>query len=246
MVRPGDLVILDRDENPKTYLESFQTLGAEVLATHVRNLEDLHRELGQIAEVFSRDQDQDVSKTIRALRQRVKQVMQLKPTCRLPILRSLGSEWSSNAETALVIWQQKPSPEAKGTAEMSGSPQGDPTHSWMLASPEVFLGDVFWRLTGNKLWSPSGSKSVAKSEAESGAQFDEQNGRPATYPQVTGFPQRTQILLVTEPFPFWRNFEIWAQILMAQGARGVHLIDGEAMSWFGIRSLRVLEDLLES
>jgi hypothetical protein len=234
MVRPGDLVILDRDENPKAYLESFQTLGAQVLTTHVRNLEDLHRELGQIAEVFSRDQDQDVTKTIRALRQRVKQVMQLKPTCRLPILRSLGSDWSANAQTALVIWQQKPSPEAKGTADINGSPQGDPTHSWMLASTEVFLGDVFWRLTGNKLWSPSG------------AEFDEQNGRPATYPQVTGFPQGTQILLVTEPFPFWKNFESWAQILMAQGARGVYLIDGEAMSWFGIRSLRALEDLLES
>lgn len=255
LVRPGDLVILDRDENPKAFLESFQARGAEVLATHVRNLEDLHRELGKLAENFLHAQDHEVAQALNGLRVRTRQVMQLKPSHRLPILRSLGGKWSQDSEssaTALVIWQQGKLPKAKGASDLDDSLQSEKPHSpsnsppnlWMLASSEVFLGDLFWRLTGQKLWSPPEAdrrKPNDNSKLTSSADTNSQ----VAYPQVSGFPRGTQILLMTEPYPFWRNFESWAQLLLDQGARGVHLVDGEAMSWFGIRSLRALEDLLE-
>jgi hypothetical protein len=99
----------------------------------------------------------------------------------------------------------------------------------MIASPQVFLGDVFRRLTGTSLWIP-----------ELGSDPPE----ASIYPRTSQFPQGLQILLITEPFPFWRKFDVWGRDLLSQGARGVHLVDGEAMSWFGVRSLRLLEDLL--
>ncbi|HRK08715.1 MAG TPA: helical backbone metal receptor [Pseudobdellovibrionaceae bacterium] len=235
LVRPGDLVILDRDENPKAYLESFQSLGAEVLATHVRNLEDLHRELGLLGEVFSKANELEPAQCFNHLRHRAESLMRLKPSGRLPILQSIGQEWSAEHDTALVIWQQKTSPEATDESSLGDAPQSESPRSLMLASPQVFLGDVFSRLTGRRLWCPP--------EAPSQNQLGEPFLNP--YPQVPSLPQGMQVLLVTEPFPFWRNFENWAGHFMSHGARGVYLVDGEAMSWFGLRSLRLLEALLE-
>ena len=222
VVQSGDLVLLDREENPKAFCERFEALGARVIATHIRNLADFEHALDELVLVFRQSEEHQVAERLIEMQVRSRQVQKLLPRGAIPSLRSKGDRWNPHAPTALVIWTTEGARDATVSKE-----QGSATE-WMLGSPQVYLGDVFQRLTGQQLWVPTIGPSAV--------------GRD--YPVTPHFPADLQVILLTEPFPFWRRFDAWADDLIRQGARSVHLVDGEAMSWFGIRSLRALEDLL--
>jgi len=88
-------------------------------------------------------------------------------------------------------------------------------HPWMAAGPDTFIGSVLdW--CGWKVW---GTGKYPKFEP-------------------TSFDAQTLFLCSTEPFPFAKRPDVMAEL---PGA--VALVDGEKISWFGLRSLMYLESL---
>ena len=85
----------------------------------------------------------------------------------------------------------------------------------MVIGPNTFIADVFSKV---------------------GIQF--KNIDPLKkYPEISDSELlKTYNLFSTEPFPFEREFDK----LTAAGLRGA-LIDGEKISWYGIRNLRFLQ-----
>lgn len=89
---------------------------------------------------------------------------------------------------------------------------------WMAVSPDTFIGSVIDLLGfGANMWGREGERYPALDLAE----LD---------------PARTLILLSSEPYPFARDADEWLA-----GDFPCALVDGEAFSWFGLRSLRFLE-----
>lgn len=66
--------------------------------------------------------------------------------------------------------------------------------------------------------------------------------RPEKYPEVSADELKTKYLLFsTEPYPFAKDFSS----LSLEGYKGA-LIDGEKISWYGIRNIKFLESCLNN
>ncbi len=88
---------------------------------------------------------------------------------------------------------------------------------WMAVGPETFIGSVLAHL-GLSVYP-----------------FDK------PYPQVEleAFPESTLLLFSSEPYPFLRKREGLDRLKTPYA-----FVDGESFSWFGVRSLRFLENAL--
>lgn len=88
---------------------------------------------------------------------------------------------------------------------------------WMAVSRKTFIGSVLGKL----------------GFGDSMSDFEE------SYPEIRleDFdPQKTLLLFSTEPFPFGKKRDV-----VADSGFSSAIIDGEAYSWFGLRSLKFLE-----
>ncbi len=101
---------------------------------------------------------------------------------------------------------------------------------WISVARETFIGSVLdYMGWGDKLWTPP-KKNILKNEL---------------YPQfqLSDIPPNTLLLFSSEPYPFAKQ----QNMLKEKFANFPYLIvDGESYSWFGLRSLRFLEDQLLS
>jgi hypothetical protein len=95
---------------------------------------------------------------------------------------------------------------------------------YLCVSSKTFIGSIF-QLFGINLWS------------------GETEGK---YPEIdiNKIPQNAQVLLSTEPYPFAKKTKEVLADFAARPDCSIALVDGESFSWFGVRSLRFLEQTL--
>ncbi len=145
-------------------------------------------------------------------------------------LKSFAARWNKAAAApprprfhswdtlpGLIKWLRRP---AASPAELERVEYLIWRNPWMGVAPQTFIGSMLARAGFSGLL-------VERSEP---------------YPQLTteafAAPERTLLLCSTEPYPFAR-FHAEVAALGCPAA----LVDGEAYSWFGVRSLRFLESL---
>jgi ABC-type Fe3+-hydroxamate transport system substrate-binding protein len=181
-----DLLILDREENPRDFSEK----NIPFWASHVTDGESLSRALKELAEIFKNEK-------LKLLSQLANQINEFKNTeekLQLAILDQL-TPFEKNQEFAYMIWR----------------------HPWMSVAKETYIGFVLQKL-GIKLhdWQMPNVK----------------------YPEVLLEPN-LNYLFSSEPFPFAKK----KNELLMLNLKGA-IVDGEKISWFGIRSLNFLQKSL--
>ncbi len=155
-----------------------------------------------------------------------------------PALKDLGTLLANQAlEEVATRWQQVacqeewsgPISELPGVVEWLRRPQGEVerilyliwARPWMAISHRTFIGSMLSLL----------------GQAERLPRFE------LLYPEVDlrdYDPASTLLLASTEPFPFRRKRELLAELPHACA-----LVDGELYGWFGLRSLRFLEEAFQ-
>lgn len=189
-LRP-DLILLDQEENPKSFTEAAP---CPWLATHVTDLPALERELGRLAQALS-------SPRLGNLQERLRKVLRspLDPT-KVPVagLLERWGDWDlAQDECVYVIWK----------------------NPWMTADlSTTYIGSVLRHLG----YQGPREASVQKYPTIDEAQLQKRVG-----------------LFSSEPFPFSTKLDE-IKAICPRGA----MVDGEAFSWFGVRSLRFLESLV--
>lgn len=140
-------------------------------------------------------------------------------------LRDLARRWSTVADRkrqpcgslenipGMVEWVKKPGPKIDRFAYIIWK---DP---WMAVSKDTFIGSIFeWLGFGDMMMN-----------------FDK------SYPEIPLEkldPERTLLLFSTEPFPFLKQKKAIEKLPFAMG-----IVDGEPYSWFGVRSVKFLENM---
>ena len=191
-----DLLLLDQEENTRAMADRAPTRW---VATHVRSIADVSRELMRIAVEFEHPYG------LLNLAERWQRVARMAPPARDSLQPLPG----------VLDWVVKPTAHTDRFVYLIWH------NPWMAVGPRTFIGSVFRRLGFASFQQP----------------MDE------AYPVVDlqRFDvRRTALLFSSEPFPFARR-----PGLMRDCGFSAALVDGEAFSWFGVRSLRFLERCLE-
>ncbi len=227
------LVVLDREENPKEFVDFFSKYPVDIVATHVFDLPSLARELDVLSDLLSQQpvnsaavgpiaplggslasaDDQCGAKQLREYAKRVRALATSKNSGRL-IHALMNSETSAedlekmlNEPSALIlyfIWQ-KP---------------------WMIVSRDT------WIATTLKACFPNASLPSTQTRYTEVSENDLEKEMSAG----------AILLFSSEPFPFAQTWDKIRELPFVRNARAVALVDGECFSWFGIRSIRFLED----
>lgn len=185
-----DLVVLDREENPRIMAEECPF---EYFATHVTSAGEVARDLGGLAKRLE-------NARLAQLASRWRQVAGAKAPSR-----------ALNEIPGVVEWIRKPGPTVNEFVYVIWK---DP---WMAVSRSTFIGSVLERC---------GLRGIQRD-------FEE------PYPKLDLAaldPTKTMLLLSTEPYPFHKQKARLEELPFAMA-----VVDGEAYSWFGLRSLLFLE-----
>lgn len=184
-LRP-DLLILDREENPRELTELFPDRW---WASDVRSLEDLRRDWGQLAEILESERLAAPLPVLDEILGRGRRPFAaMPPAC----LSALGEAPNWTGRAPYVIWK-------------------DP---WMIVNRGTFIASMLSHL-GVELEAPEHGD---------------------LYPRVSETWLRERpALFSSEPYPFAKK----PDAVTAAGLRG-WLVDGESLSWFGIRAVRFL------
>lgn len=186
-----DLLLLDREENPKEMSE----LGLTFHATHISNVGDVAPALNELASLFK-------NKELEKYAQRWTRVLERARAYPLS-LEKLPLTWMQRStydfqKVYYVIWREP----------------------WMVISRDTFIGSMLSLFVDEKKISHCTNR----------------------YPQVSWdeLNQPEHLLLFSsEPYPFIRRRESLPEFKCIKG--GAAFINGESMSWFGLRSLQFLE-----
>ena len=200
----GDLLILDREENPR---EMSEQSPIPVLSTHVTSLNSVAGEIEKIARALASGGAAGASGKLVAMAGEWREI-ERKPAIELGQWSELSGvgEWlksptipPSSAEVVYVIWK-------------------DP---WMAASRDTFIASGLEKL------------GIAQKQLFKGV---DNSKYPEFNPGQLGAD--TVYLFSSEPYPFHKKKSDLKDLIAA--ANGAAVIDGEALSWFGLRSLRFL------
>jgi len=209
-----DYVLLDKEENTREMAALVPS--DRLLITHVRNVSTLHQELSKLSVLF---------------RNSVLATMALRLEQSLRRLSAIAQDRDRNSifrrleQLQALEWWRKPE-SLEGLSSVTYVIWSQP---WMSVSSETFIGDVL-RILGlvtseRVLWGPeSASDSCVK------------------YPSwsLDQLPRDSLVLLSSEPFPFAPKKD---EILSLLPQPAIAFVDGELFSWFGLRSLRFLENM---
>jgi len=217
------LVILDKEENPKDFEAIFQGAGCDTLATEVRSLGAFKSELQNLATLFPTGSP--VSGTLLHYADRLEALL-MRPTQSIQHKTSCASSEEGFGEALIKDFVSTSStPLSKTYARLK---QGDANlvyliwkSPWMCVGPGTFIESVLkWILSGassSLLWiGPRGEGKYPEFDLED-------------------VPAGTLLVYSSEPYPFEKELD---RLLP-----GI-LVDGEKISWFGIRSIRYLENLV--
>lgn len=211
-----DYLIFDKEENT---VEMAASCPFPYYASHVTDLFQVSSALNDLAEILSNNQLADYAERWQRVAQRTSK-------------RYQGGDFPG-----LLKWIRKPEGEITKVVYLIWH------NPWMCISPETFIAQVLAKIGfEDLLWSPFSDSAASVSSAGAAPSllaYESKNPSPLTrYPTLN--PQElgpgTLFLCSTEPFPFAKKTEVMASL---PGA--VALVDGQAMSWFGVRALRFLE-----
>lgn len=195
-----DFVIMDKEENNK---EMADNCSFSVLASHIRSLDDLHKELMIFSHQLNLPQlDLYAQRVQRIIHQGKKNPPKLKREFPgvLDWWQKPATDWN-DYHLVYIIWK-KP---------------------FMCVTRETYIGSTLSALGyGERLWAPS---------------------HRGLYPEfeLSELPSNSILLFSSEPYPF-ANFK--EEYLHSKNIYPAALVDGESFSWFGLRSIRFLEDHL--
>lgn len=218
------LVILDKEENPKDFELLFQSAGCEVFATEVTSLSGLKLELQNLSAFFSRQSQ--VSMNLRLYADRLGALMLSKQRAQHKTLGMSSGNWVTGFGEALlkdsISSHSMPLSEAyarlhQGSASLVYVIWKSP---WMCVGRGTFIESVLkW------LFNDSSSSLVwaGGSNANKYPKFD-----------LHEVPANTFLVYASEPYPFEKE--------LSRLPPGI-LVDGEKISWFGIRAIRYLENI---
>ncbi len=184
-----DLIILDKEENPKDFSEK----GFKFWASHVTDGKSLEKNLRELSSLLKNDQ-------LKVLAQQCAVINQA-PTIDPPSLSTALIQairpWRGDEQVAYMIWK-KP---------------------WMSISKGTYIAFVLEKL---------------------GFQIYNWKNSEAKYPVVEIERDQDLIYLFSsEPYPFLKNTDEIEKMNIKSA-----IVDGECLSWFGIRSLRFLQKAL--
>ncbi len=227
------LVVLDREENPKEFVDLFSKYPVDIVATHVSDLPSLAHELDVLSDLLSHQplnsaaagpvatvgcslasvDDLSGAQQLRKYANRARTLATSKNSGRL-IHALLNSESSAetldnflsepNASILYFIWQ-KP---------------------WMIVSRDTWIGATLKACFPNASLPSMQTRYTEISENE----LEKEMSAGAI------------LLFSSEPFPFAQTWDKVRELPFVRNARAVAVVDGECFSWFGIRSIRFLED----
>lgn len=187
-----DLLILDREENPKFMGEA----GIPFLATHVTCVEDMPKALGELSSTLGIPKLNALSLEWTAM-----------------IKRSARPRWDQSQELpSLIEWGIKPTQKIEKIIYVIWK---DP---WMVVSKDTFIGSMLKYL---------GMENLIQTYSEKYPKLDLQS-EPAK--------ESTLLLFSSEPYPFLKKREGLSELGFPYA-----FVNGENLSWFGIRSLRFLQ-----
>lgn len=223
-----DLLLLDREENPKAMAESSVSLGLDFHSSHVRSILDMPVELKMLAEIALTRGDSSLALNLTNLAKRWERVVEASQTqVSMPAMQT----WESFP--GVIRWLTAP-PQSSVSCESTQIVYVIWRSPWMLASEGTFISSVLHALG-------FGSRSIF-----SPAVHGQQNLYPAF--EMENVPKGAVILLSSEPYPFVaKSPSVMNEIgkLAEMRELSVALVDGESFSWFGSRSLEFLEKALK-
>jgi hypothetical protein len=218
-VRP--LVILDKEENPKDFEALFQNKGCEVFASEVTSLQSFARELKNLSELFPAPSS--VAHNLHQYADRLEKLLQHNASSDGVYFgfgeALLGDTDFESPENREEFYRAVHRGEAQLVYVIWKSP-------WMCVGPGTYIESVLQFLFGRSDFSPFPSSLL----------WTGTRGR-GKYPEfdLEDVPKSSLLVYSSEPFPFSKD--------LAQLRPGL-LVDGEKISWFGIRSIRYLENLV--
>lgn len=210
----ADILILDREENPKSMADESPI---PFFASHVTCVEDVPRELLKLSEVLRTSiiESNSVLK-IQGMTERWEKV--LKTNLKFYNMSSTGLQMQSGKQPLIIEWIKKPK---------------DPIHQiiyviwkspYMAVTKETFVGSMLKTI----------GLETSLSKVETGKLYPDI--------QLEDFdPQTTLFLFSSEPFPFHKKVADLKALNLNSA-----IVDGEHLSWFGLRSLKFLESLVDS
>lgn len=209
------LVILDREENPKDYFSFFGERGFEIFVSDVTSVSAFRRDVKRLLGYFEGERGGEGGDEIAAcLASYERRISALGKTD--SEMRSLGS----------AVLQSTLSP--RELDSLLGDSKIPIVYliwknPWMVVSPETWIGEILKRRTGRQVFSgPTEGRYPALQESE--------------------IPPGSILLFSSEPYPFSKEWERLLKLEWVRKSRAAALVDGESLSWFGIRSLRFLEE----
>lgn len=250
------LILFDEEENTQDMVQTVEALGFQWIATHITCLKTCGEQLIELGFIFENDllkqwgQDYLTLSNTKLNKDKIALAFYQEQNYNKNSKISLGNPLSS-IETAkkfkvlqasrihYVIWK-------------------DP---WMVVTKDTFIGHLLSlfgyellesQLSSNQSLSSSLSPSLspslslcANSLNDSIGSQKSQNLKPIKYPQIT----EEQLLswpfyLSSEPYPFAKNLHKIQKLMSSSKVQDFALLDGEKISWYGIRALRFLKACL--
>jgi hypothetical protein len=221
------LVVLDREENPKEFVELFSKFTVEIIDTHVSDFSTLANDTRNLEARFlgatpSSENDSQVSQRLASFARRIgdligENAFGSRKTRKLQgFIKSEHSqkdiENALNDHAAVIyyfIWR----------------------NPWMIVRSDTWIGATL------KSCFPSASLPTASSRYTEIAEknLEDEIGH--------GTNANAILLFSSEPYPFEKSWSEIQNLPFVKKARVSALVDGECFSWFGIRSIRFLEDV---
>lgn len=209
------LVILDREENPKSFFDFFSEFDCETVVTHIENGESFHRDLDLLAGALA---DEPAAAELVKLQERWRRANQVGSKGSQHVAKSAAPSAAENEVLKLilatdcpilyVIWR----------------------NPWMVVRHDTWIGEMLRAKFSNAKF-PIDEKRLFAGRADS------------KYPEIIAseVPHGAVILFSSEPYPFGGSDDLESSDLaLHSGALAV--VNGEAFSWFGLRTLRFLEE----
>ena len=218
-----DLIVLDREENPKSMAEASPY---PVFDSHVTSVAGMRRELRALARSMNDDHDHKsvVQTRLTYLASRWEKIDSIQQT--LPL---------SMRFPGLIEWVKVPSPTG-GDLDMNARLNKLNVvyliwkAPWMAASRDTFIGSVLTKI---------GFINVVTSHPDSATTAG------TRYPvvELDQFDSNTIFLCSSEPYPFAKKTKsLRREFSFRKDACAI--VNGESYSWFGVRSLQFLETAL--
>ncbi len=229
------LIILDREENPKEFVDFFSKYPVDVLATHVSDLDSLARELANLSDVLSNRAVNSAATPARAsLETSLASADDTTAAKRLSEYALRASALANSKSVGRLIHALMNSETSAEKLEKMLNEPGTSILYFIWQKPWMIVNQDTWIAASLKTCFPNAS--LPTSETRYTEISEDELEKEISSGAV--------LLFSSEPFPFAKTWDKMRDLPYVRNARAVALVDGECFSWFGIRSIRFLEDAL--